>query len=84
MASVKTAISIRESLFEKVEALASELSVSRSRVFVLAVEEFIQRHQNRQLLEKINHAYDDVPDISEQMHLKRMRNQQRKLVEDQW
>ena len=84
MASVKTAISIKEPLFEQVEALASELNVSRSRIFVLAVEEFIQRYHNRQLLEEINRAYDDLPDASEQMVLGKMRNQQRELVDDQW
>ena len=54
MASVKTAISIQELLFEQVDALASELNISRSRIFVLAVEEFIERYNNRQLLDEIN------------------------------
>jgi hypothetical protein len=36
------------------------------------------------LLEEINRAYEDLPDASEQMVLGKMRNQQRKLVEDQW
>ena len=84
MASVKTAISIREPLFEQVEALANELDLSRSRLFVLAVEEFIQRYQNRQLLEDINRAYDDLPDIAEQTYLEKTRYQQRKLVEGEW
>lgn len=84
MASVKTAISIQEPLFEKVEALASELSISRSRIFVLAVEEFIQRYQNRQLLEKINRAYDDLPEPTEQLYLAKTRKQQQKLLEGEW
>ncbi len=84
MASIKTAISIQEPLFEQVEALASELNISRSRVFVLAVEEFIQRYQNRQLLDKINSAYDDLPDPAEQLRLAKTRQQQRKLLEGEW
>ena len=84
MASVKTAISIQEPLFEQVEALASELNISRSRIFVLAIEEFIQRYQNRQLLEGINRAYDDLPDATEQLYLEKTRQQQRKLMEGEW
>lgn len=39
MQTVKTAISIDKALFDRAEALARTLQVSRSRVFVLALEE---------------------------------------------
>ena len=84
MASIKTAISLQKSLFEQAEALAREMEVSRSRLFVLALEDFIQRYQNKQLLERINAAYEDIPDPSEQDHLRRMRKQHRKIVEGKW
>ncbi|UCC62840.1 MAG: CopG family transcriptional regulator [Anaerolineae bacterium] len=84
MANVKTAISLQQSLFEQVDALAQELQISRSRVFVLAVEAFIQRYQNRQLLAAINEAYDDLPDPEEQSLRDRMRQQHRLMVEGQW
>ena len=84
MASIKTAISIQEPLFQQVEALANELNISRSRIFVLAVEEFIQRYNNLQLLEEINRAYDDLPDDTEQLYSAKVRRQQRKLVEGEW
>ena len=84
MASIKTAISLQGSLLEQVDALARELDVSRSRLFVLAVEEFIQRHKNQELLEAINAAYDDSPDAEEQAVLQKMRHQHRRLVEKQW
>ena len=84
MASIKTAISLQGSLLEQVDALARELDVSRSRLFVLAAEEFIQRHKNRELLEAINAAYDDSPDEEGQAVLQKMRHQHRRLVEGQW
>jgi len=84
MAHVKTAVSLREDLFEQVEALASEMKISRSRLFVLALEEFLQRHQNQQLLEQINAAYDEAPDPSEQALRLRMRRQHRQIVEGEW
>jgi metal-responsive CopG/Arc/MetJ family transcriptional regulator len=84
MASIKTAISLQESLLDKVDALAKELDISRSRLFVLAAEEFIQRHRNRELLEAINIAYDDSPDTEEEMLRQKMRHKHRRLVEGQW
>ena len=84
MVNVKTAISLQRSLFEQVDALAQELQISRSHLFVLAVEAFLQRYQNRQLLEAINEAYDDLPDAEEQALRDRMRQQHRRMVEGQW
>lgn len=84
MAHVKTAVSLREDLFEQVEALASEMKISRSRLFVLALEEFLQRHQNQQLLKQINAAYDKAPDPSERALRRRMRRQHRQIVEGEW
>jgi len=84
MATVKTAISLQESLFEQVNELAEELQMPRSHLFVLAVEEFIKRHENRKLLETLNEVYDDLPDSDEQALRDRMRQQHRQLVEGEW
>ncbi len=43
MASIKTAISLPESLFEQAEAIAREMKISRSAVVAIALEEFIRR-----------------------------------------
>lgn len=84
MPNVKTAISIQESLFQEVEALAGEMNISRSKLFAIAIEEFIQRRRNRQLLQQINAAYDDTPDLEEREHQQRMKVRHRQLVEGQW
>ena len=84
MANVKTAISLQQPLFEQIEALAEELQISRSRLFTLAAEAFIQHHQNQKLLAAINDAYDDLPDAGEQSLRHKMRQQHRQLVEGQW
>jgi len=57
MSNVKTAISIQKSLFEQAEDLARRMNVSRSRLFVLALEDYIHRQQNRDLWAQINAAY---------------------------
>lgn len=84
MTNIKTAISINESLFEKAEVLARELNISRSRLFGLAVDEFIKRHQNQELLDQINAAYAGEPDPAEERRLRSMRSQHRQMVEGEW
>jgi len=84
MANIKTAISIDKPLFEQVDDLAHELKTSRSRIFVLAATEFIQRHKNLKLLEAINAAYDDFPDVKESSLRPAMRSRHLKMVKDQW
>ncbi|MFO7970786.1 MAG: CopG family transcriptional regulator [Desulfobacterales bacterium] len=84
MANIKTAISIEKPLFEQVDDLAHELKTSRSRIFALAAQEFLQRHKNQKLLEAINDAYDDIPDeIDESLKLMR-RSRHLKMMKDQW
>lgn len=84
MANVKTAVSLPESLFEQAEALAGEMKVSRSRLMALALEEFIRRHTNRQLLEQINVAYSDFPDQEEQAILGSRSQLHRQIIEGEW
>ena len=84
MATVKTAISIQESLFDRVNELAEELQIPRSQLFALAVEEFIRQHENRGIFEALNDAYGDAPDPAEEALREGMRRRQRQLVEGQW
>ncbi len=82
MANIKTAISIEKPIFEQVNALAKDLKISRSRVFALAAQEFIQRYKNFKLLEALNEAYDDLPE-SEPV-VSKMRPRHYEMVKDQW
>ncbi|MEW6125525.1 MAG: hypothetical protein AB1757_00565 [Acidobacteriota bacterium] len=74
MATIKADLSLKKSLLEQVEATAREMKVSRSRLLLMALEEFIQRYQNRKLLEKINAAYEGDADESEPLQLRQMRS----------
>jgi predicted transcriptional regulator len=58
MAQTKTAISIDKSLFEAMTDLAKQLDVSPNEVLALAVEEFIQRHQFQQKIERLKNLSD--------------------------
>ncbi len=85
MANIKTAVSIQETLFEQLKHLAIEMNISRSRLFAMALEDFVRRNHNRLLFEKINQAYQDFPaDTGENICLHKMRSQHRKMVEGEW
>ena len=84
MANVKTAISIQESLFKDVDVLAHKMHMSRSQLFARAVRDFIQKQQNRQLLQQLNAAYNDAPDSEERKWQGRARSRYRRLVGGQW
>ena len=84
MENVKTAISVRKTLFDQAEDLARKLKVSRSRLFALALEDYIRRQQNQDLLAQINAAYADERDATEQMLRRKARRSHRRLVEGEW
>ena len=84
MPNVKTAISLQKSLFDQLETVARQMKVSRSRLLALALEEFIRRRENQQLLERINQAYEDQPDTEEGAHVRKMRRLHRAVVEGEW
>lgn len=84
MSRVKTAISLDHSLFEQVEILARKMKVSRSRLFAMALEDFLRHCESEQLLREINAAYQDEPDEAEQMRRRGMHRLHRKLIEGEW
>ena len=84
MATVKTAISIPEDLFEGLEIASKELKISRSQVFALAVRDFLRERENRRMLEQLNRVYADRPGEKEQEYLERMKARYRKIIEGEW
>ncbi len=84
MEYVKIAISVQKSLFEKAEKLAHQMKVPRSRLFVMALEEYIQRQQNRELLAQINAASADEPDPAEKTLREKSTKAYREDLEDEW
>lgn len=58
-AVVKTGISVPKALFDRAEELAQKMNVTRSKLFSLALEDYVQRQRNRELLAQINAGYAD-------------------------
>ncbi len=84
MANIKTAISVQKPLFEAINEIAREMNISRSRFFVIAAEEYIQRLNNIKLLDALNEAYKDSPDQTEKEVLGGMKHLQQEISEGEW
>ena len=83
MPGVKTAISLDEELLLKVNSLADNLHVSRSKVFTMAVQDYLKKQENQSLLAQLNEAYEDFPDEEESGVLKSIRVKHNKIIEQE-
>jgi metal-responsive CopG/Arc/MetJ family transcriptional regulator len=80
-----TTITLSKKLFDQSKDLARKLKVSRNRLFVMALEGYIQRQKNQNLLAQINKVYEDAPpDKAERLYLRHMRRQHRRMIEGEW
>jgi metal-responsive CopG/Arc/MetJ family transcriptional regulator len=58
---MKTAISLPDDLFESADALAKRLGVSRSELYATAVAEFLAKHQDVKVTERLDAVYGHEP-----------------------
>ena len=58
---MKTAISIPDDLFALADALARRLVISRSELYAIAVEEYVAKHRDEDLVARLNAVYSDLP-----------------------
>jgi metal-responsive CopG/Arc/MetJ family transcriptional regulator len=54
---MKTAISIPDELFESADALAERLGVSRSHLYASAVAEYLAKHVEAKVTDRLNSVY---------------------------
>jgi len=84
MQAIKTAISIEKNLFDQADKIARTMKVSRSKLFVIALQDFIEHQKNKELLAQINAAYGDEPDATELALRRKVKRQHRSIVEGEW
>jgi metal-responsive CopG/Arc/MetJ family transcriptional regulator len=83
--SMKTAISLPDDLFHAVDRIAEEEKISRSKVFVEAIEDLLRRRKNRRLLKDLNDAYAEE-ESPEEKDLRRgaTKYYARKIRKEKW
>ena len=57
---MKTAISIRDDIFEAAERVALDMGISRSELYSKAVELFVSRHENERVTERLDAVYGEA------------------------
>jgi metal-responsive CopG/Arc/MetJ family transcriptional regulator len=83
MPNIKTAISIEIPLFENIKIISENLSISRSKFFALAAQEFIKRHKNKEFFTAINEVYDDSQEQETELTV-RMKSNHLAMVKEEW
>jgi len=82
---MKTAISIDDGLLREVDETARRMAVSRSRLFALAVGDFLQRQRQDQMLLRLNEVYSNNVEPAEKRLLKGIKAKVRRTtVKDRW
>ena len=59
---MKVAVSIPDELFKQAERLAKKLKKSRSKLYALAVAEYLARQREDEITESVNQALAEVGD----------------------
>jgi metal-responsive CopG/Arc/MetJ family transcriptional regulator len=56
---MKTAISIPDRLFEAAEQFAKSMGLSRSQLYAVALQEYLQAHKHKQISQQLDAVYAD-------------------------
>jgi metal-responsive CopG/Arc/MetJ family transcriptional regulator len=77
---MKTVLSIEDGLLREVDRTARLMGISRSRLFELAVADFLARHRKEQMLLRLNEVYARAPAPAEARLLKGIKSKVRATV----
>ena len=81
---MKTAISIDDGLLRETDAAARAMGVSRSRVFALAVAEFLKRQRQEEMLRQLNAVYAGGMEPAEKRLLGGLKAKAGRTVKERW
>jgi metal-responsive CopG/Arc/MetJ family transcriptional regulator len=81
---MKTAISLDDGLLLEADETARQLGLSRSRLFSVAVREFLERHRQRDMLHRLNEVYGSGPQRAEKALLTGIKSKVRRTVKESW
>ena len=81
---MKTAISIRDDVFESAERVARRLGVSRSELYTRAVREYLSRLPGEQVTERLNAVYEGADESASSLDDTLAALQLRSLGDEDW
>lgn len=80
--SMKTAISVEDSLMARADDAALELGLSRSALVSVALQNYLENRQNTKITEALNKAYAQVPTSDERAIVRKLRT--KVPIVDRW
>ena len=82
--NMKTAISIDDGLLKEVDEAAQKMGLSRSRLFALAVGDFLRRRQREEMLLRLNEVYGNGLDPTEKTLVSQIKTKASPAVKERW
>lgn len=83
--SMKTAISIPDSLFDAADNLAKRLGISRSELYAKAVDEYLRQHRHDGVTEQLNKVYaEGEPGLDAAWERASLACLRQELEDDEW
>ena len=82
--NVKTAISIDKTLLQQADETAQLMGLSRSRLFALAVRDFLDRQRQERMLVQLNEVYANDADNAEKRLLKGIKARVHRTIKERW
>lgn len=81
---MKTPINVDRQLLEEAHKMAKRMGVGRSRLFSLALEEYIRLRRNRQVIDTLNRLYAVEPSDAERRTTSGMKAKFGSVIKDSW
>jgi predicted transcriptional regulator len=79
---MKTAVSLPDVLYKRAEDTAEAMGIPRSRLYALALQEYVEKHAAQTVTEKINKALEKISQGEAAPVLNAGLEQWRKLTKD--
>lgn len=76
---MKTAISLPDNIFEMADVLAGKMHLSRSQLYVMALEKFIRENQESDITQRINEFIDKHGQPTDKLFLNSLVKDMRKV-----
>jgi metal-responsive CopG/Arc/MetJ family transcriptional regulator len=82
--TMKTAISVEDQLMIAAGRVAREIGVSRSRLFSLALEDYLRKREQERIVEQLDQSYGGESDAAEKRTVARLKTKFRPVMKERW
>jgi metal-responsive CopG/Arc/MetJ family transcriptional regulator len=81
---MKTVISLSDAVLKDADRTAREMGLSRSRLLSLAIERYLTRHRQEQIIAQLNAVYAHGPSRAEARIVEGMKIKFRRAITQRW